>query len=265
MGIFDSPVFADALNDALRLSRYGRPSFPCLASKRPACPNGFKDASADPEQLRRLWQAYPGPLVGVPTGEASALFVVDVDSGRHNEANDWLESVFPHLPPTRWHATKSGGWHLLFKHRAGLRNTAGKLSRGVDTRGDGGYIIWWPFHLGLAAPHKRQRLADVPDWLCERLIEQPRPIFTASRPALIGAAPARLRGILDTASNASEGERNHKLFWCANRLRDMAACGELDQGDFNHACNDLIRTAMSIGLTQREAERTIASAMRAAP
>jgi len=42
----------------------------------------------------------------------------------------------------------------------------------------------------------------------------------------------------------------------------MAACGELDQGDFNHACNDLIRTAMSIGLTQREAERTIASAMR---
>jgi Bifunctional DNA primase/polymerase, N-terminal len=265
MRIFDSPVFADALNDALRLARYGRPSFPCLASKRPASPNGFKDASADPEQLRRLWQAYPGPLVGVPTGEASALFVVDVDSGRHNKANDWLESVFPYLPPTRWHATKSGGWHLLFKHRAGLRNTAGKLSRGVDTRGDGGYIIWWPFHLGLAAPHKRQRLADVPDWLCERLIERPRSTFNVPRTASITAAPARLRGILETAAKASEGERNHKLFWCANRLRDMAACGELDQGDFNQACNDLIRTAISIGLTQREAERTIASALRAAP
>jgi hypothetical protein len=160
---------------------------------------------------------------------------------------------------------KSGGWHLLFKHRAGLRNTAGKLVRGVDTRGDGGYIIWWPFHLGLAAPHKRQPLADVPDWLCERLIERPRPTFNVPRTASIAAAPARLRGILDTAANASEGERNHKLFWCANRLRDMAARGELDQGDFNHACNDLIRTAMSIGLTQREAERTIASAMRAPP
>jgi hypothetical protein len=68
----------------------------------------------------------------VPTGETSGLFVVDVDSGRHDEANDWLESAGPHLPPTRWHATKSGGWHLLFKHRAGLRNTAGKLARGVD-------------------------------------------------------------------------------------------------------------------------------------
>jgi hypothetical protein len=252
------------IEDALRLAEYGRPSFPCRADKRPACPNGFKDATADAEGLNRLWRAYPGELVGVPTGAISGLFVVDVDCGRHPEANDWLESVCPYLPPTRWHATQSGGWHILFKHRPGLRNTAGKLARGVDTRGDGGYIIWWPFHLGLQAPHDLdQLLADVPDWLCERLIERPRPPLIPPQLSTPGSAPARLRGILDVAAGAQEGERNQKLFWSANRLRDMAACGEINQGDFSRACGDLVRAAMSNGLSQQEAERTIAGAMKA--
>jgi Bifunctional DNA primase/polymerase, N-terminal len=50
---------------------------------------------------------HPGKLVGVPTGEASGLFVIDVDSGRHVEAQDWLKRVSPDLPPTRQHATKA--------------------------------------------------------------------------------------------------------------------------------------------------------------
>jgi hypothetical protein len=249
--------YRETANDALRLGYYSRPDFPCRADKRPACPHGFKDATADPEKLRELWRQYPGDLVGVPTGEASGLFVIDVDSGRHLEAQAWLERVSPDLPPTRWHATKSGGWHILFKHRPGQRNTAGKLARGVDTRGDGGYIIWWPFHLGLAAPHKIDRpLAQLPHWLCEQLIARPRVYPPRSPLRLIGTASARVKGVLSFASNARAGERNQTLFWCANRLRDMAACGELDRDDFNHACNDLIRTAMSIGLTnEKQSER----------
>lgn len=82
---------AEALGEALRLCSYKTPSFPCLPDKRPACPHGFKDATADPDKLRELWQQYPGSLVGVPTGQASGIFVIDVDSARHDEANDWLE------------------------------------------------------------------------------------------------------------------------------------------------------------------------------
>jgi hypothetical protein len=251
----------NALNDALRLAYYGRPAFPCLDNKKPACPHGFKDATADPEKLRELWREYPGPLVGVPTGEASGLFVIDVDSGRHDEANDWLESVSSHLPETRWHATKSGGWHILFKHRAGLRNSAGKLAPGVDTRGDGGYIIWWPFHLGFGT-HKLQ-LAELPEWIYEKLVERPRPEIVRRPLSSINAPTARLRGLLTFVTSASEGERNATLFWCANRVREMATWGELSQSQFHAACSHLAQSAVSLGLPRREAERTIASAMRA--
>jgi hypothetical protein len=106
----------NALTEALRLCAYNTPAFPCRADKRPACPNGFKNATADPNELRELWRQFPGSLVGVPTGEPSGIFVIDVDSARHDEANDWLEQQSPYLPETRRHDTVSGGVHLLFKH-----------------------------------------------------------------------------------------------------------------------------------------------------
>jgi hypothetical protein len=71
----------------------------------------------------------------------------------------------------------------------------------------------------------------------------------------------RLRGILDRAASAPVGERNRMIFWCANRIRDMAAEGELDQGEFGKACTDLIGAGTGTGLSVYEVQRTIASAL----
>ena len=38
------------------------------AGKHPLTPNGFKDATTDPGQIRKLWEAYPDANIGVPTG-----------------------------------------------------------------------------------------------------------------------------------------------------------------------------------------------------
>jgi hypothetical protein len=258
--------------DALRLAHYGTPSFPCREDKRPACPHGFKDATADPERLREVWRQYPGALVGVPTGQPSGIFVVDIDSARHDEANDWLERHSPYLPETRQHATKSGGWHLLFKHRAGLKNSTSKLAKGVDTRGEGGYIIWWPFHMGLNAPHKLELpIADLPDEIHEQLVERLAPAFTP-RPLINLRQPchtphpetirARLEGLAARIRDAREGERNSILFWCANRVCDMAREGEIDTPATSRALYSLVTAAFQRGLSAKEIQSTVNSATR---
>ena len=48
-----------SLSEALRLMREGLPSFSCLADKHPATPHGFKDATAEPDQLRESLGSLP--------------------------------------------------------------------------------------------------------------------------------------------------------------------------------------------------------------
>jgi Bifunctional DNA primase/polymerase, N-terminal len=247
----------EPISVALSLAARGVACFPCREDKRPACPNSFKDATADANALASLWQRFPGTHIGVPTGER--FVVVDLDF-KHPEAAQWYQET--KLPVTRTHVTRSDGRHLLFAPHPAVKNSTSKICKGVDTRGAGGYIIWWPA-IGLQVMHGGV-LADVPDIILQAFKPQSQPniVTPPHRYVTRGQATARLRGIIDTAAKADEEERNHVLFWCANRVRDMARGGELNEGDFRRAIAELAQAAISIGLPQREAERTIASAMR---
>jgi Bifunctional DNA primase/polymerase, N-terminal len=149
------------LDAALELAAAGLPVFPCLADKRPATRHGFKDACADSAALRELWRRCPGTLAGVPTGELTGVDILDF--AKHPSSKDWYDNNRHRLPDTRSHQTRFGGLHLLFKCDALVRGTAGKIAPGVDTRGVGNYLIWWPA-TGLPVPADA-RLAPWPDWL----------------------------------------------------------------------------------------------------
>jgi hypothetical protein len=233
------------------------PCFPCREDKRPVCPHGFKDASADPKIVWALWRDYPGCLVGVPTGEK--FVVLDLDF-KHPEAMTWYHET--PLPVTRTHVTRSGGRHLLFAPHPSIKNSTSKIAKGVDTRGEGGYIIWWP-QLRLEVMQGNV-LAQVPEIILAAFTAPPQPEprpFTGIPYHGNGSREATVRGILTAVAGAQEGERNNLLNWGAWTLRSMINSGELDYSSGAEARTALLEVGMSIGLPRAEVERTIKSAM----
>ena len=133
---------------ALDLAAKGLPVFPCNpANKRPYTDHGFKDASKDPAKVAAFWTQHPRALIGIPTGQASGIFALDLDTddGTGEALGEaWLARVgLADLLQGPGAITPSGGRHIYFRADGlaeGLRNTTNK-PLGVDTRGDGGYII----------------------------------------------------------------------------------------------------------------------------
>lgn len=130
--------------------------------KAPRTEHGFKDATRDVETIRAWWRQWPDALIGVATGRASDLYVIDVDP----DGLPFYESRADDFKAQRRHKTERG-WHLLYRN-AGLPNTGSTLIRGVDTRGEGGYCIWWPA-TGLAATGELDDRGELPLWVRDRL------------------------------------------------------------------------------------------------
>ena len=233
------------------------PVFPVRADKRPACPHGLRDATSDSAGIRELWRRRPGPLVGVSTGAASGVDVLDIDP-RHG-GGDWLAVHRERLPVTRTHATRSGGRHFLFATIPWLRNTASKLAPGIDTRATGGYVIWWPAAgFPVANP---DALADWPPWLLDQLLPLPRrpiegaPLVDADRYVRAALTSARKH-----IAAAPIGTRNETLYREAISLARFVVADALGTHDLGDA---LIDAAAAAGLGQREIVATIMSALRA--
>lgn len=240
-----------ALNEALILVQRSLPCFPCRRDKSPATPRGFKDATRDAVFIESLWRAYPGLLVGVPTGEVSGFDVLDIDV--RGDGCRWFSAHRARLLPTRAHRTRSGGVHLLFEHAPGLRCSTNKIARGVDVRSGGGYIIWWPA-AGLPALSEAA-VAPWPNWLLARLL--PTSKSNPRRPIV----PDRyiLNRLVRLVAGAAEGERNAITFWAACRAGEMVRSGLVT---VDAICRLMTDAAMSAGLSAAEAQRTIRSGVR---
>ena len=244
--------------EALKLAREGIAVFPCAEDKRPLTLRGFKDASCDPDVVHKWWTDWPEALIGVPTGER--FIVLDIDCAKHVEAAQWYGNA--NLPVTRTHFTRSGsGRHLLFRPDSRIGNSASKICKGVDVRGRGGYIIWWPA-CGFEVLHG-EVLATLPDSLVELLVRKPTaqiiPFQRRPFPPNSQAAQRKIDGIIRTIAYAHEGERNHLTFWGACRLAEMVAERMLTRSD---AIAITVEAASRNGLPRHEALRTAESAFQ---
>ncbi len=257
------------LTAALDYAARGWPVFPCHRDKTPATMHGVKDATTDPDRIRRWWTGQPNASIGVACGPAG-LVVIDVDVEKGGFAS-WqrLKAAHGIDDGTLTSITGGGGCHLLYRAPAGFRgrNSAGKLAPGVDVRADGGYIIAPPS----GHPSGREYLWDpaepaldpipLPDSL-RALLERQSPEERASSDARSGrsAAPAAAPFAGPFASedaNSSRGgevaaraaARNaasdaDKRRAAAALREELAALGRAREGERNDALN---RAAFSLG------------------
>ena len=235
-------------DEASRLAERGCAVFPCRPdNKAPFTQNGFKNASTDPDVISEWWSRWPDALIGVPTGQR--FVVIDMDL-QHVEAQRWHHENRARLPLTRKHTTRSGGHHLLFKPHDLIKCTVGRLHSHVDTRGHGGFIIWWPA-CGLEVQHASV-LAPIPDWIL-KVLSQPEYVAPpTTSPTTPEIAARQIEGIVRTIAGAPDGQRNSITFWGGCRLAEMASAGLIGR---NTAIALAVEAASRTGLSRIEARR----------
>lgn len=246
----DAPLLVDAKRAAaMSYARRGWPVFPlhtikdgcCTCGnskcsspgKHPRTRHGLRDATTDPDVIRRWWTRWPDANVGIRTGAVSGIIVADIDP-RHGGDGSLAELVREHGPlcNTVEAITGGGGRHIVFAHPGGVIRNKANLLPGIDVRGDGGYIVappsrhvcgayrWKPDH----SPHDLPPAA-APPWLLQRLAQEPagterragRPAKSPSGDDLSLLPEAAMRYVAK-APGAAEGRRNNVAFNLAGHL-----------------------------------------------
>ncbi|MGA4508293.1 bifunctional DNA primase/polymerase [Propionibacteriaceae bacterium G1746] len=263
-----SAIFLDATDQPLPyaargLAASGVPVFPVAPrDKVPLIRNGrgFRDATSDLRQVEAWWRRFPQANIGVPTGAASGLVVVDVDVHGTN-GYDALNRADRAGLVMGWEflvRTPTGGLHLYYPAADEMEQRSWQAGdAGIDFRGDGGYIV--------APPSLRVIDGEmVPYRITELGTEPARPLdagrlrgfLEPSRPPR--RFPPRMRGQGRTDPlkladwlGGERTDRNRKLFW--------ASCVLAEEGVPYRDALDGMLTVEQPDFGSREITRTVTS------
>ncbi|MGW7484418.1 bifunctional DNA primase/polymerase [Nonomuraea muscovyensis] len=244
--------------------------------------------TTDPATIRRIWQHSYN--VGIATGP-SRLVVIDLDRPKPGEQPppEWnrpgirdgadvfaalCEQAGQPLPLETFQVrTRRGGLHLYFTAPEGatLTNTRGSLGWLIDTRANGGYVVGPGSHVtdqdatGTYEVLHPITPAPLPAWLVERLRPAPLP---PQKPVTVPLASDRrgsyiraaVLGELNRVTSSPPHGHNNALYLAAVALGQLVAGGELNAAAVT---SWLAEAATQIGQPYGEAQRTIASGLRA--
>ncbi len=248
--------------EAITLTELGFNVFPLEPrGKRPLTPNGCKDATRDNDVIHTWWTRWPDANIGVATGPGSNLYVIDIDGPDAETAWSSLAQTGDDDTLT---VNTSRGRHLYYRCGDPLPNTASRIAVGIDTRGNGGYVVAPPsIHpSGATYEFAAARLPrDIPQWI--RDLVTPRANNTGGDPTMVLGHPARdayakatLSRLYDSVAKAEEGTRNDTLNRAAFSAGNLIAGGVLEEHDVEMT---LHAAASAAGLTTNEAQATIHS------
>jgi len=256
--------------------------FPVRADKKPYIKDWENAATSDIDTVCRWWSLYPQALIGLPC-RPNGIFVLDMD--RHKEGVDGCttaNSLFKEhgLPSEGVVAvcTPRGGAHIYFTMPPeGLRSTTGLLGPGVDTRGNGGYVIapgsalsdgrcWEPKYPSAQDEFLKRlssgQLPHPPSWMRDKLKTRAPALgwSSAHSDSLPAAALMELEIQCQKVRGAAVGTRNHTLNSASFAMGQFVATGGIDR---EQAEASLSEAGEAAGLPPDEVERTIASGLAA--
>jgi hypothetical protein len=240
----------ELLAAALAYAAAGWPVHPCRPGAKEPLTRWREAATTDPETITAWWDRWPAANVAIATGEPGPD-VVDVD--RHQvdggQAYRRLRDAGLLAGATAVVVTPSGGWHLYYR---GTGQGNGSARRhGIDFRGAGGYVLAPPSVVN-GQPYRlhdrRPPTGATVDWQAiRRHLDPPQP-----RPP--GNGHTDCAALVRWVAGLAEGGRNEGTYWAARRAVEAGA----DPGVYE----DLVAAAITAGLPEAEARRTIASAQR---
>lgn len=213
------------LEAALEYVARGWPVFPCAPkSKKPITAHGFKDASTDPAVVTAWWKRSPRANIGIPTGPRT-FDVLDVDGPTGEQSLAALEAKHDELPSGPRQQTGTGR-HILF--RGGTLGVSAKRLPGLDTRGEGGYVVVAPsIHPSgerYVLEDEGEPIPEPPAWLVAELRSGTRtPYGDGQAPEPVEIAEDDARALLAVSgvpqAAIGEGQRNDALFRHGASLR----------------------------------------------
>lgn len=135
------------LEHALEYAERGWPVFPLKPREKVPMSgsHGFKEATTNANLIERAWDRWPDANIGLATGAAAGIWVLDVDGEEGEASLNKLMEELGLLPETLVAQTGGGGHHYYFAWPQGreVRNKA-NLRPGIDVRGEGGYVVLPP-------------------------------------------------------------------------------------------------------------------------
>lgn len=209
--------------------------------KTPRTQHGVKDATTDHDTVAAWWRAMPDANIGIATGQG--ILVLDIDGEKGEASLAELTARHGPLPLTPTQRTGKGR-HYLFRVEGPVKNSASRLGDGIDTRGDGGYIVGGPSIHPNGEPYKwddearptKLDAAPCPQWILDALapkiseraaVTQPPP--EADRQTLDKYAGRALDAEFENVSRAGKGTRNATLNTAAFNLGQLVGAGLLDE------------------------------------